>query len=152
MQPFFEDYLLNLQELHNDILNALKDLPPTALDWSPAENVNSINVLVVHTVGAQRFLIGEAVGGHSADRDRDAEFEAHGLDVETLTQRLNESFEYVRSVLDGLTVDDLASVREFRGRERSVAWILGHALKHTAAHMGHIQLMRQVWEMYGKKM
>jgi hypothetical protein len=70
--------------------------------------------------------------------------------VETLTQRIHESFEYIRSVLESLTVDDLASARDFRGRERSVAWIIDHALKHTATHMGHIQLMRQVWEMYGK--
>lgn len=150
MQPYFEDYLLNLQELHNDILNALKDLPPAALDWSPAPDVNSINVLVVHTVGAQRFLIGEAVGGDPANRDREAEFKIQGLDAKELTQHLNESYEYIRSVLDSLTVDDLTSVRDFRGRERSVAWILGHALKHTATHMGHIQLMRQVWELYGK--
>jgi uncharacterized damage-inducible protein DinB len=150
MQTYFEDYLLNLQELHNDILSALKDLPPAALDWSPAAEMNSINVLVVHTVGAQRFLIGEAVGGHPANRDRDAEFKVRGLDAETLTQRLNESFEYIRSVLEGLTMDDLTAPRDFRGRERSVAWILGHALKHTATHMGHIQLMRQVWELYGK--
>jgi uncharacterized damage-inducible protein DinB len=150
MQPYFEDYLLNLQELHNDILNALKDLPPAALDWSPAPEVNSINVLVVHTTGAQRFLIGEAVGGDPANRDREAEFKVQGLNADALTQRLNGNFEYIRSVLESLTVDDLASVRDFRGSEQSVAWILGHALKHTATHMGHIQLMRQVWEMYGK--
>jgi uncharacterized damage-inducible protein DinB len=150
MQPYFEDYLLNLQELHDDILNALKDLPPAALDWSPTPDVNSINVLVVHTTGAQRFLIGEAVGGDPANRDREAEFKVQGLDVDALTQRINESYAYIRSVLDGLTVDDLAAVRDFRGRERSVAWILGHALKHTATHMGHIQLMRQVWEMCGE--
>ena len=151
MQTYFEDYLLNLHELHNDILTALKNLPAAALDWSPAADVNSINVLVVHTVGAQRFLVGEAVAGDPANRDRDAEFKVHGLDAEALAQRLNESFEYIRSALNGLTVDDLASVRDFRGRERSVAWILGHALKHTAIHLGHIQLMRQFWELYGGK-
>jgi len=151
MQTYFEDYLQNLQELHSDILNALKNLPVAALDWSPAADVNSINVLVVHTVGAQRFLVGESVAGDPANRDRDAEFKVHGLDAEALAQRLNESFEYVRSVLAGLTVEDLASVRDFRGRERSVAWILGHALKHTAIHLGHIQLMRQFWELYGGK-
>ena len=151
MQTYFEDYFLNLKELHDDILNALKDLPPAAMDWSPATGVNSINVLVIHTVGAQRFLIGEAVAGEPSNRDRDAEFKAHGLDVEALTQRLNESFEYIHSVLDGLTVDDLAASRRFRGRDTTVAWILGHALKHTALHLGHIQLMRQAWELYGVK-
>jgi uncharacterized damage-inducible protein DinB len=150
MDSFFEDYLWNLIELHNDILDALKDLPPAALDWSPAAEINSIVALVVHTVGAQRFLIGEAVASDPANRDREAEFKVRGLDVEALAQHLNASLEYIRSVLEGLTVDDLAAMRDFRGRERSVAWILGHALKHTATHMGHIQLMRQVWELYGK--
>jgi uncharacterized damage-inducible protein DinB len=150
MQPFFEDYLLNLEELHDEILNVLKDLPPAALDWSPAGDMNSINVLVTHTVGAQRFLIGETVAGDPANRDREAEFKVHGLAANVLAQRLTESLAYIRSTLDRMTVDDLASLRDFRGRERSVAWILSHALKHTAAHTGHIQLMRQVWEMYGQ--
>ena len=150
MQPYFEDYLQNMQELHNDILNTLKDLPPAALDWSPAVEMNSINVLVTHTVGAQRFWIGEALAGDPANRDREAEFKVHGLDANELVQRLNKSFEYIRATLESRTVDDLAGMRETSGRERSVAWILGHALKHTATHMGHIQLMRQLWEMYGE--
>jgi uncharacterized damage-inducible protein DinB len=151
MQPFFEDYLLNLQELHKDIIDALQGLPLTALEWSPTADMNSIDVLVIHTVGAQRFLIGEVVGGDPANRDREAEFKVHGLDAEALTTRLNQSFEYIRSVLDRLTVDELAALRDFRGGERRVAWILDHALKHTAIHLGHVQLMRQVWELYGKK-
>lgn len=150
MQPYFKDYLLNLKELHNDMLAALENLPPAALDWSPSADVNSINVLVVHTVGAQRFLIGEAVGGKPANRDREAEFKVHGLEPEALAGYLNNSFSYIRSVLESLNADDLASPRDFRGDERSVGWILGHALKHTATHMGHIQLMRQLWEIYGK--
>jgi len=151
MESYFEDYLLNLKELHNDILNTLKDLPPAALDWSPAADVNSISVLAIHTVGAQRFLIGEMIAGKPANRDRDAEFKVRGLDAGYLTQRFNESFEYIRSVLDGMSDEDLSARREFRGRDTTVAWILGHALKHTATHLGHIQLMRQVWGMYGKK-
>jgi uncharacterized damage-inducible protein DinB len=150
MQPFFEDYLLNLQELHKDIIDSLKDLPLAALEWSPAADMNSIDVLVVHTVGAQRFLIGEAVGGDPANRDREAEFRIHGLDAEALIMRLNQSLEYIRSVLERLTTENIASLRDFRGRERSVAWILDHALKHTATHMGHIQLMRQLWKLYGE--
>jgi len=149
MQPFFEAYLLNLRELHNDILNALKELPSAALDWSPAAEVNSIEALVVHTVGAQRFLIGEVVGGNPANRDREAEFKAHGLETETLTQLLNKSYEFIQNILESLTMDDLDASRDFRGRQTTVAWVLSHALKHTATHMGHIQLMRQVWEMYG---
>ena len=149
MHTYFENYLLNLQELHNDILNTLKDLPIAALDWSPAEDVNSISVLVVHTVGAQRFLLGEIVAVKAFDRDREAEFKVRGLDAQILALRLDESFAYIRSVLDDLTFENLTALRDFRGRDTSVAWVLGHALKHTATHLGHVQLMRQVWEMYG---
>jgi len=149
METYFKHYLLNLKELHNDFHTALKDLPPAAMDWSPAPDVNSVNVLVVHTVGAQRFLIGEVVAGEPPTRDRDAEFKVRGLDAESLAQRLSESFEYVRSVLDGLTMDNLSDPCNFRGQDTTVAWVLGHALKHTATHLGHIQLMRQFWKLYG---
>jgi uncharacterized damage-inducible protein DinB len=151
MQPYFEDYLSNLNELHKAMLAAFQDLPPAALDWSPAADVNSINVLVTHTVGAQRFLIGEAVAGDPANRDREAEFRVRGLDAATLAQRLDDSLVYIRSALQGLALDDLGALQDFRGSKRSVAWILDHALKHTALHLGHIQLMRQFWEMYGNK-
>ena len=151
MEPYFEDYLLNLGELHNGILNVLKDLPPEALDWSPGQDVNSLTVLVVHTVGSLRYWIGEVIAGDPANRDRDSEFKTRGLDADTLKQRLNDNLDYVRSVLEGLSVDDLAARRSrgLNGPDTTVAWILGHALKHTGTHLGHIQLMRQVWELYG---
>jgi len=151
MQSYFEDYLSNLNDLHSEILDALSELSPAALDWSPAEDVNSINVLVVHTTGAQRFWIGEVLGGDPAHRDRESEFKVHGLEKATLEQRLNDSLAYVRSTLEDLTVEDLAATRQRPDRERSVAWILGHVLKHTATHLGHIQLMCQLWELYGDK-
>jgi len=151
MQPYFEDYLQNLQELHTDILNTFENLTFAALNWSPTSDVNSINVLVIHTVGAQRYWIGEVIAGDPANRDREAEFKVHGLEVETLAQRLNGSLEYIRSVLKNLTIGDLAALRKLPDRERSVAWVLDHVLKHTATHLGHIQLMRQIWELYGEQ-
>lgn len=150
MQTYFEEYLLTLQELHDEILGQVEDLTAEALDWTPASDINSINVLVTHMVGSQRYWIGEVVAGDPAHRDREAEFKVHGLDQDTLVQRLNDSLAYVRSAIDGLTLDDLASVRDLSRGERSVAWVLGHVLQHTALHVGQIQLMRQLWEIYGK--
>ena len=147
MQTYFEHYLNNLQELHNDMQSALENLPPAALDWSPGTGMNSINVMVVHTVGAERYLAGEFIAREPSNRDRDAEFKAQGLDAAELKKRLSDSLGYVRGIMEKLTLADLESPRMFRNqREVTMGWVLGHLLKHTATHLGQIQLTRQLWE------
>ena len=148
MQTFYTDCMFNLKELHKDIENALEGLPPEALDWSPKPGVNSITVLVVHLTGSQRFLFGEVIGGQDIHRDRDAEFLAKGLLPEELKKRLSDNLTYITEILEPLTLADLESKRMFRTREVTVGWVIGHALKHTATHLGHIQVMRDLWEHF----
>jgi uncharacterized damage-inducible protein DinB len=153
MQPFLEAYLDRLQGLHADMLGALGGLPAVALDWVPGPGMNSITVLVVHTVGAERYWVGDVVGCDPSGRDRAAEFRAQGLDAATLKQRLDDTLAHTRGVLEGLTLQDLQAIRVSPrdGREYTVAWALAHALEHTAIHVGHIQIMRQLWEQRGGK-
>jgi uncharacterized damage-inducible protein DinB len=148
MQTFYADCLNNLQELHNDIEKALDGIPLEALDWSPKAGVNSITVLIVHLTGSQRFLFDEVIGGQDIHRDRDAEFLAKGLTPIELIQRLNDSLKYIEVALEGLTLADLERRCMFRSREVTVGWVIGHALKHTATHLGHIQVMRDLWEQF----
>jgi uncharacterized damage-inducible protein DinB len=145
MQLFYEDYLKNLNELHRDIENALDGLTPAALDWAPQPGMNSIGVMVFHLTGAERFLIGDVIAGNTSHRDRDAEFKVQGMDMSELIGRLADNRDYISGVLAGLTLADLESRRLFRNqREVTVGWVLGHALKHTATHMGQIQLTREL--------
>ena len=148
METFYADWLNNLQELHNDVENALEGLTPEALDWSPKPGVNSITVLIVHLTGSQRFLFGEVIGGQDIHRDRDAEFLAKGLAPDELKQRLSDNLTYITDILEPLTLADLEFKRMFRTHERTVGWVIGHALKHTATHLGHIQVMRDMWEQF----
>ena len=146
MQTFYADCLNNLQELHNDVVKALEGLPAEALDWSPKTGVNSITALVVHMTGAERFLFGEIIGGQSLNRNRDAEFLTKNMTLETLMQRLADNRPYIAGVLEPLTLVDLEGKRILRSREVTVGWVIGHALKHTATHLGHIQVMKDMWE------
>ena len=149
MQRFFEDYINNLQELHSDIEKALEGLTPVALDWTPQPGMNSIGVMVYHLTGAERYLIGEVIAGDKSNRDRDAEFKVKGMDAESLVMRLTGNRAYIAGVLAELTLTDLEKIRMFRNqREVTVGWVLGHALKHTATHMGQIQLTREMWDKY----
>lgn len=147
MESFYEDYLNNLNELHVDIDKALEGLSPAALDWVPQPGMNSIGVMVFHLTGAERYWINDVIGGGNSTRDRDAEFRVQGMDAETLRKRLADSRTMAAGVLSGLKTTDLESRRLARHqREVTVAWALGHALKHTATHMGQIQLTRELWD------
>jgi len=148
MQTFYTDCLNNLQELHRDVEKALEGLPLEALDWSPKDGVNSITALVVHMTGAERFLFGEVIGKQSLNRDREAEFKTKDMAPETLIQRLTDNRLYIAKVLESLTLADLDTKRTLRTREVTVGWVIGHALKHTATHLGHIQVMKDMWEKF----
>jgi uncharacterized damage-inducible protein DinB len=153
MQPFFEDYLNNLQELHNDIQSTIEEFPRTALDWTPpGSSLNSLSVLIVHLTGAESYWLGDVVARESFGRDREAEFQEREMGLDALTDRLTDSLVYARRVLEKLTLQDLETSRisPRNGRQVTVAWALAHALKHTALHVGHIQITRQLWEQQAR--
>jgi len=148
MQPFFQDYFHRLQELHDDIVKAIEGLPQEALDWVPGPGLNSLCVLVVHVTGAERYWIGNVVGCDPSGRDREAEFGAQGLDAATLKRGLDDSLAHSCRVLEKLTTRELqlSRVSPRDGRKFTVAWSLANALAHTAAHVGHMQVTRQLWD------
>lgn len=148
MQQFFADYLDRLQDLHAGIADAIDSLPLAALDWVPGPDMNSLSVLVVHLTGAERYWIGDVAAREPSGRDRPAEFRAQGLEGGALARRLSDSLAYCRGVLESLTLQDLAAPRTSPrdGRTFTVGWALAHALEHTALHLGHIQITRQLWD------
>jgi uncharacterized damage-inducible protein DinB len=148
MQKLFEDYLSQIQVLHDEIKRCMADLPQTGLDWTPVAEANSIGALVMHVTGAERYLIGDVIARESSDRDRDAEFQTKGWDQAALEKRLDESSAYIRTVLETLTLDDLETERVIprNGQKYTVIWVLGHILEHDGIHTGHMQLMRQLWD------
>ncbi len=148
MQKYFEDYLDCLAALHTDIEHALEGLPQEALEWAPGQEMNTIDILVVHLAGAERYWIGDVAGQEPSGRDRAAEFRAGGLDEATLRKRLADVLEHSRGVLSKLALEDLETPRisPRDGREFTVGWALAHALEHTALHLGHIEITRQMWE------
>jgi ankyrin repeat protein len=60
----------------------------------------------------------------------------------------DDALSYSRGVLEQLTLQDLAALRVSPrdGQEFTVAWCLAHALEHMAVHLGHMQIMRQLWD------
>jgi len=152
MHPFFQDYHQRLTDLHQDILNAIEGMPPEALDWTPIQDttgdMNSINVLVTHLCGAERYWIGEVACGDISGRVRAEEFQVSEMDAGSLAAKINSATQYAQYALENLAIDDLAKdgASPHDSRVFTVGWALLHALEHTAVHLGHIQITRQLWD------
>ncbi len=148
MNPVYAAYLDCLEDLHRQIHEAIDDLPVEALDWSPGPEMNSLAVLVVHLGAAERYWIGDVALQDPAGRDRPAEFRAQGLGAADLGQRLDDSLHYARQALEKLPLEALGEQRysPVSGSTCSAAWAVLHALEHTATHLGHIQVLRQLWD------
>lgn len=149
--PFLRDCLERMQFLYQEMHAALHGLPPEALDWTPGagapEGLNSLGVLAVHVAGAQRYWLGDVLAGEPSGRERAAEFRARGFDAQTLEELLDQALTYASGVLENLSLDDLQTERTSPrdGRQFSASWCILHNLEHVAIHLGHMQLMRSLW-------
>jgi uncharacterized damage-inducible protein DinB len=143
METYFQTIYDYFIRLHEDARQVVRDVPQEKLDWSPGEGVNSMAVLVVHMVAAERFWIGDVALGEPSNRDRASEFEVSGLPLEDLLARLERSERYLGEALARLTLEDLnvVQISPRNGKEVTVGYCLAHALAHTALHVGHLQLM-----------
>jgi uncharacterized damage-inducible protein DinB len=148
MQMFFTAFLNNLQEHHDEIRTAIKGLSPSALDWTPGAEINSLSVQVTHLTGAERYWIGDVIAREPTERDREAEFRVQGFSGQVLLQRLSDNEAYFQKVLEPLALQVLEQSRisPRNGKSVTVGWALCHVLKHTSLHLGHMQITRQLWE------
>ncbi len=141
-----------LTRLQSSALEQLRGIPEGDLnDWRPRQalgDVNTFFALATHLVGAGEYWVLHAAGGRPLDRDRPAEFRARG-DLPTLTARYDRWLADSREMLATLTEADLARVPTLAsGNDRgwTVAECLMHGVEHTAIHVGHLQIQRQIWD------
>lgn len=148
MLNVYSEIYERLESLHSGMKQAIEGLPLEALDWIPGPEINSLSVLVTHTAGAERYWIGDVIGQDDSRRVRDDEFHVKGISAEKLKDRLDEILAYSRGVLAGLNLEDLETIctSSRDGRKFTIAWSLAHALEHTALHLGHMQIIRQLWD------
>ncbi len=148
MDKFYDDFVDRLDDLHHDCQRVLDGLPQEALDWRPSPDMNSIGVLVVHIIGAERYWVGDVVMDEPSGRQRDQEFTSSGLDTGALNQHLDDALTYVQQSLRSLTLTALPEERTSPrdGKIVTVGWSLLHVLKHTGLHLGHMEAARHMWE------
>ena len=151
MEQFINDYLDRLQDLHQQMIAVLDALPDTAVNWQPpVKDINSIAVLVTHAMGAERFWVGDVALGDSSNRERSDEFINAPKTCAELKAIIQTTEEYIQGALPQIALTDFPTLKSTpnHSRDFTIGWSLLHAMEHTAVHVGHIQIMQQLWEKH----
>ncbi len=155
MSAEIQAYLNMIEEVRGAVVQLLEEAPPEALNWRPLPHddhaTNSLAVLAAHVAGSEHFWIGEVVGQRKATRVRDEEFRTAVTTAEELLQRLAAAARQTREVLAEVDEATLAEEREIPAgpgctRVVGVRWAILHVVEHSALHLGHMQLTRQLWQ------
>lgn len=132
--------LAALDALTAETLNRPLDLPET----------NTLFALATHLAGAGEFWTLALAAGQTLQRDRPAEFRASGT-LPDLTARYTRWIADLHAALDPLpdsalamSVSPPAAYRGTLPAQLSVRECLLHAIEHSAQHLGHIELTRQL--------
>jgi len=126
--------------------DAFLQLEEKDFHFCPAEDSNSISMLVRHMSGnmRSRFTAFLTSDGEKVWRNRDAEFEATDITSDQLIQEWNESWQCVFDALDALNEENLSSTITIRNQPHSVVDALHRQLGHYAYHAGQIVLLAKM--------
>jgi uncharacterized damage-inducible protein DinB len=147
MLPEVELYLERLQDRRAEILKALAGLEDEALDWKPlSSDSNSLAVLAIHSLGAERRWLHQIVGGRKIERDREAEFRARAKDVPTLNAMYAAAALQSHQILSQLKAEEMEMLHHGALEPCTTRWAILHVLEHYSEHLAQMWLTRQLWE------
>lgn len=143
------------QSLAESLLLTLDGIPDEILaSWKPAfghragNEINTFAAIAVHTASAGSWMLFHQVLGDEMTRDRESEFHAVATRAE-IDHLYEQWMRAMRERLAELDTVDLAqmppTIRESRKEWNRAHWLL-HMVDHTAIHLGHMQLQRQLWD------
>ena len=143
-----------LEKLLAEYREALDGIPDDDLAaWRPSTEeggggeMNTLAALAVHTASAGGWMLHHQVYGDALPRDREAEFRAVATrdEIDAIFEGWLASF---RARIDAGDDVDLGAmpptIRESIPHWTRMHWLF-HMIDHTALHLGHVQIHRQLW-------
>ena len=132
------------REVHGQIRKVIAGMDRDGLNWSPVAEANSIAVLVNHTLGSEREMLG-AVRGLKVPRDRPSEFvvEAEAGDLELM---LDLADAWLEEQISAMTPEDLTANRPRGDRppRPGLVWLVTN-YGHAREHLAQIELTKQLY-------
>lgn len=135
---------------------AVADLPEAAMEWKPLPSANSAAVLVAHAITATRFFLGAGSGNVGSIAEyratvRAAAFRTSGVGKAALLTMLDSFVDEAEGIVLNGTEAHLSALVEMPTDDgmpvptRNGAGTLMAAIAHLREHVGHVQLMHDLW-------
>lgn len=145
------DMLAVLLAGYQDALDGIPDDDLNGWDASATENgggaMTRLGPLGGHVAGAGSWMLEHQVFGLDVARDRDQEFVTPYTRME-LDAMFVTMLARFRELIDTCADIDLTAmpptIRESVPHWNRMMWLL-HLIDHTALHLGHAQIQRQLW-------
>lgn len=146
MEPTVVPVVDLFRTVHQKLRDVVRDRDDETLNWSPGPDLNSIAVIVIHTLGSELDTL-LLVRDLESDRDRDAEFQVHANDAEMLLDAIDRADVALMEHAPAITASDLEATRSRPGRDSQTGryWLLNN-YGHAREHLGHLDLTVQLLE------
>lgn len=149
MSELLQDMLYEFRRHKVLAEKAMGALSDEAFFRRPAENVNSVALIVKHLGGNLRSRWTDllATDGEKPWRDRDREFVIDEADTrEALMAAWGAGWTAVLGTVESLTEADLEKVVTIRGEKHTVVQALVRGVTHAAYHVGQIMYLVRLLE------
>lgn len=126
---------------------ALEQLELPDLLWIPAQEANSIAIIIRHLHGnmMSRWTDFLFTDGEKPWRQRDQEFLQPDVTSRAeLLELWEEGWRCLFVAVDALTAEDMTSIVTIRGQEHTVMEALHRQLQHVSYHLGQIVLLARL--------
>lgn len=148
-----EEFLSYMNDAFDGMLKIAEELGDERINQRPnnMSNTSTPFVILTHCVGLTRYWLGTVIAGRQIQRDRDAEFSAHGT-VADIRQAVRQVQQEMQEDVKRVRGDQLSAFPE-TVRPQHKEWTQGHFLiqcyKELAQHLGHMELTRDVMLGHG---
>lgn len=137
------------RSVHQQLRSLVQDMDGDQLNWSPGPDLNSIAVIVTHTLGSELDTL-LFVRGIKGDRDREAEFQVRVGSAAELLAAIDRADALLAEHGESITADDLATTRTRPDRDPQIGlhWLVNN-YGHAREHLGHLHMTRQLYQQRG---
>ena len=131
---FRGEFLANLSEVEEKILDLAETTPADKFGWRPAAGVRSISEVYMHIAGSNYLLL--TFVGVKAPAKLDADMEKNVTSKAAVLSELRKSFDYLRRSVEKMSNAELEKRVKLFGNQTTDRGVLLTIISHLHEHLG----------------